>query len=69
MVVMEYMSDYVVFSTFEDRASISPQLRQVVTALVSSFQAMNFVHGDIRDSNLLARKDDGKLEMKFVDFD
>jgi RIO-like serine/threonine protein kinase len=65
MLVMEYMSDYVALSTLENRASIYTQLRQMVTDLVTSFHAQNFVHGDIRDSNLLVRMD-AKL---VVDFD
>lgn len=69
MVVMEYMDDYEPFSTFEDRPSISTQLRQIVTRLVTSFHAQDLVHGDIRDSNLLVRFKDGKLEMKLIDFD
>ena len=68
MVVMEYMDGYAVLSTLKDRVSISTQLRQMVTGLVTSFHARNLVHGDIRDSNLLVRVD-GKLEMKLIDFD
>ena len=69
MVVMEYMADYKPFFTLEDRASISTQLRQMVTELVASFHAQNLVHGDIRDNNLLVRFKGGKLEMKLIDFD
>ena len=69
MVVMEYMDDYKPFSTFEDPASISTQLQQMVTELVASFHAQNLVHGAIRDSNLLVRVKDGKLGMKLIDFD
>ena len=69
MVVMEYMDDYKPFSTFEDPASISTQLQQMVTELVASFHAQNLVHGDIRDSNLLVRVKDRKLGMKLIDFD
>ena len=69
MVVMEYMDDYKPFSTWEDPASVSIQLRQMVTRLVASFHGQNLVHGDIRDSNLLVRVKDGKLEMKLIDFD
>ena len=68
MVVMEYLEDYEVFSEFKDRASISTQLRQMVTDLVASFHQLGFVHGDIRDSNLLVRIQDN-LEMKLIDFD
>jgi hypothetical protein len=68
MVVMEYMNDYVALSTLEDRVSISKQLPQMVTDLVASFHAQNFVHGDIRDSDLLVLMK-GKLEMKLIDFD
>jgi serine/threonine protein kinase len=41
----------------------------MVTELVTSFHDQNFVHGDIRDSNLLVRTEDGKLQMKLIDFD
>jgi serine/threonine protein kinase len=69
MVVMEYMESYKTLSTLEDLAPISTQLRQMVTELVTSFHDQNFVHGDIRDSNLLVRTEDGKLQMKLIDFD
>jgi len=68
MVVMEHMDDYETLATLKDRASIPTQLRQMVTDLVTSFHAQKFVHGDIRDSNLLVRSD-GKLGMKLIDFD
>jgi serine/threonine protein kinase len=68
MVVMEHMDGYETLATLKDRASIPTQLRQMVTDLVTSFHAQKFVHGDIRDSNLLVRSD-GKLEMKLIDFD
>jgi serine/threonine protein kinase len=69
MVVMEYMKDYEALSELKDVASISRQLRPMVKDLVTSFHDLNFVHGDIRDSNLLIRTEDGKLEMKLIDFD
>lgn len=68
MVVMEYMDGYKTLATLKDRSSISTQLRQMITDLVTSFHAQKFVHGDIRDTNFLVRMD-GKLEMKLIDFD
>jgi serine/threonine protein kinase len=47
---------------------VSGQLRELLTNLVTSFHAQNFVHRDIRDSSLLVRMD-GKLETKLIDFD
>lgn len=67
IVVMEYMAGYV-FTTLKDPASISAQLRQLVTDIVTSFHANNLVHGDIRDSNFLVRVD-GKLDRKLIVFD
>jgi serine/threonine protein kinase len=69
MVVMGYMDSYETLSTLEDLAPISTQLRKMVTDLVTSFHDQKFVHGDIRDSNLLVRMEDGKLQMKLIDFD
>lgn len=69
MVVMEYMKDYKPFSIFDDPASISTQLRQIVKELVASFHAQKLVHGDIRDTNLLVRVEDGTLKTKLIDFD
>ena len=68
MVVMEHMDGYETLATLKDRASIPTQLRQMVTDLVTSFHDEKFVHGDIRDSNLLVRMD-GELEIKLIDFD
>jgi hypothetical protein len=69
MVVMEYLDNHPPFSTFKDPSSISAQLRQMLDTLVTSFHGKNFVHGDLRASNLLVRKDDTGVSMKLVDFD
>ena len=69
MVVMEFMRDYMPFSSVV-RASMSSQLQPMVMGLVSSFHAKGFVHGDMRDANILVHKvNNGTLEMKLVDFD
>jgi serine/threonine protein kinase len=41
----------------------------MVTGLVTSFHAQNLVHGDIQDTNLLVRVNDGTVEVKLIDFD
>jgi serine/threonine protein kinase len=70
MVVMQFMEDHTPFSTFSRRSSVSSNLRAKFKRLVDSFQKKNFVHGDLRASNLLVHEDEnGRLSMKLVDFD
>lgn len=57
------MNDYVPPFTSENRASTSAQLQEIVTSLVASFHAQNFIHGDIRDSNFLVHMG-GEPEIK-----
>lgn len=63
MVVMEYMKDFETLSTLRDHASF----RRTVMELVRSFHDLGFVHGDMRDSNLLVRVDE--KDLKLIDFD
>ncbi|KAF5377990.1 hypothetical protein D9757_009837 [Collybiopsis confluens] len=67
MVVMELLD-----SGFEPCAKIKvleTGCRAVVEETMARFSALGFVHGDLRASNVLVRKLDGRWECKFIDFD
>jgi hypothetical protein len=69
MIVMEFASNYRQFAVFENKGSISTQLRPVVLDLVNSFHKQGLVHGDLRDTNFLVREESKALKIKLVDFD
>jgi serine/threonine protein kinase len=70
MVVMEFMDNYVPFSNYDKPATISSELRSMLTRLVEGFHNKKFVHGDIRSTNILVPKEGtGELKIKLIDFD
>lgn len=78
MVVMELYphSEYIPLSLRAPPAPHSPSnlpindlLRPKVLGILNVIHAAGFVHGDIRDTNILVQHTDGKINLKLVDFD
>jgi hypothetical protein len=72
MVVMEYL-DSDTYTLLKD-STTSPQiLRGAVLSAVTTLHQGGFVHGDIRNVNLMVRNewnpDDGVINLKMIDFD
>ncbi|KAF8584767.1 hypothetical protein K439DRAFT_1345081 [Ramaria rubella] len=72
MVVMEFMMDYIPLSEVKKRNLFESAhlntIHGMVSNVVDKFHNANFVHGDVRDANILVPID-GANVVKFVDFD
>ena len=71
MVIMELVLEYAEYADRDKKPLPFPQPTQVRTILEKAIHFLHsggFVHGDVRDTNLLV-KVDGGLGVLFVDFD
>jgi len=67
IIFMEYLEEYQPLHTF--RSEIFSQTKNVVKNAVKSFHDSGYVHGDLRDENIMIKYENGKIDIKFVDFD
>ncbi|CAG8830466.1 43236_t:CDS:2 [Gigaspora margarita] len=67
IVVMEYLEEYKPLHTFN--SEIFSKTESVVKNATKSFHDSGYVHGDLRDENIMVKYKYGKIDIKFVDFD
>ncbi|CAG8838437.1 38653_t:CDS:2, partial [Gigaspora margarita] len=67
IVVMEYLEEHKPLHTFN--SELLSQTENVVKNAVKLFHDSGYVHGDLRDENIMAKYKNGEIDIKFVDFD
>ncbi|CAG8505365.1 34209_t:CDS:2, partial [Racocetra persica] len=67
IVVMEYLEEHKPLHTFH--SELLPQTENVVKNAIKLFHDSGYVHGDLRDENIIAKYNNGKIDIKFVNFD
>ncbi|KAG9310551.1 hypothetical protein JVU11DRAFT_9099 [Chiua virens] len=65
MVIMDDISDG--YETLYDRP-VTESVKDIIAEKLSKFHAAGYVHGDLRDTNIMASKSD-TTDVKFIDFD
>ncbi|CAG8801090.1 10376_t:CDS:1, partial [Gigaspora rosea] len=67
IVVMEYLEEYESLHIVD--SEIFSQTKSVVKNATKSFHDSGYVHGDLRDENIMVKYKNEKVDIKFVDFD
>ncbi|CAG8776714.1 4261_t:CDS:2, partial [Racocetra persica] len=67
IVVMEYLEEYKPLHIVD--LEIFSQTESVVKNATKSFHDSGYVHGDLRDENIMVKYKNKKIDIKFVDFD
>jgi len=67
IIIMEYLEEYKTLYALDSR--IFPQTENAVRNAVKLIHDSNYVHGDLRDGNIMVKYEDGEADIKIVDFD
>ncbi|CAJ0648324.1 8634_t:CDS:2 [Entrophospora sp. SA101] len=67
IVIMEYLEEYKTLHALDSR--IFPQTENAVRNAVKLLHDSDYVHGNFRDENIMAKYENGEVDIKIVDFD
>ena len=73
MVVMEYLTDYKIIADPPCTRNAVENLRETLEKVVEEMHSMGYVHGDLREGNVLYKEEKGNegssMKVKIIDFD